>query len=85
MAEKSKDVLTEESGKEEEKKNDSPDGKAKEENNEEIGSFFSFHFIFFGLLSFSDIDLNDPEVEAAAAKIQSVFKMRGKKTPMSKK
>lgn len=28
---------------------------------------------------FSDIDLTDPEVEAAAAKIQSVFKMRGKK------
>ena len=28
---------------------------------------------------FADIDLTDPEVEAAAAKIQSVFKMRGKK------
>ena len=28
---------------------------------------------------FVDIDLTDPEVEAAAAKIQSVFKMRGKK------
>ena len=27
----------------------------------------------------SDIDLTDPEVEAAAAKIQSVFKMRVKK------
>jgi len=31
-----------------------------------------------------DIDLNDPEVEAAAAKIQSAFKMRGKKN-LSKK
>ena len=28
----------------------------------------------------ADIDLADPEVEAAAAKIQAVFKMRGRKT-----
>ena len=34
--------------------------------------------------SLADIDLTDPEVEAAAAKIQSAFKMRGKKS-LSKK
>jgi hypothetical protein len=28
---------------------------------------------------FVDIDLTDPEIEAAAAKTQSVFKMSGKK------
>jgi hypothetical protein len=33
--------------------------------------------IIYHLLA--DIDLTDPEVEAAAAKIQSAFKMRGKK------
>ena len=35
----------------------------------------------FYLISLKDIDLNDPEVEAAAAKIQSAFKfrMKGKK------
>ena len=39
---------------------------------------YTLNNIFFFLL---DIDLNDPEVEAAAAKIQSAFKfrMKGKK------
>ena len=33
---------------------------------------------------FSDIDLADPEVEAAAAKIQAVFKMKGMKAVKKK-
>ena len=31
-----------------------------------------------------DIDLTDPEVEAAASKIQAAFKMRGKKILIKK-
>ena len=42
-------------------------------------SWFSHRFNQLNYNLFADIDLTDPEVEAAAAKIQSVFKMRGKK------
>ena len=50
-----------------------------DENEEEIGHYLN-HFPPFVQLIL-DIDLNDPEVEAAAAKIQSAFKfrMKGKK------
>ena len=36
-------------------------------------------FLYHNNYAVADIDLTDPEVEAAAAKIQSAFKMRGKK------
>lgn len=55
--------------------------KVEQKNDEEIGKNNNLkrkESLFF---LFSDIDLNDPEVEAAAAKIQSAFKfrMKGKK------
>ena len=55
--------------------------KVEQKNDEEIGKNNKWkrkESLFF---LFSDIDLNDPEVEAAAAKIQSAFKfrMKGKK------
>ena len=61
-------------------KDDNKADPKKAEEEEEIGKkkYIKFPFI---IPFFLDIDLNDPEVEAAAAKIQSAFKfrMKGKK------
>ena len=56
--------------------------KTEQKNNEEeIGKITSDQRRKKHYFLFLDIDLNDPEVEAAAAKIQSAFKfrMKGKK------
>ena len=59
------------------------DGGEGEEAGEEIGTylFLVCRMCVKKIIIFEDIDLNDPEVEAAAAKIQSAFKfrMKGKK------
>ena len=61
-------------------KDDNKADPKKAEEEEEIGKRKIIKIIF-SLQFFLDIDLNDPEVEAAAAKIQSAFKfrMKGKK------
>ena len=74
--------------KEEEAKNGSEQEKTSGEE-EEIGNLYDCCLSFWlktdtkkeNNFLFLDIDLNDPEVEAAAAKIQSAFKfrMKGKK------
>ena len=60
-------------------KDDNKADPKKADEEEEIGK--KKIIIIFSLYFFLDIDLNDPEVEAAAAKIQSAFKfrMKGKK------
>ena len=52
---------------------------------QDIGSLFNNVLMLMSKRKyFSDIDLADPEVEAAAAKIQAVFKMKGMKTVKKK-
>ena len=46
------------------------------ELNEKLKELFDWCIGWYFLMIFLDIDLNDPEVEAAAAKIQSAFKNR---------
>ena len=48
------------------------DGETKKEEEEEIGINQTIIFFKFALQNL-DIDLNDPEVEAAAVKIQAAF------------
>jgi hypothetical protein len=52
----------------------------KSDSKEEIGNVFTLLLLCkFKLIHLYPIDLTDPEVEAAAAKIQSAFKMRGRR------